>query len=110
VSSCEKCGADLKGIAARGLGRCSPGCLDGQQAGLYGALVTWRKAARGDGDKRFCSDRALFSIVERQPLQPADLTHIAGIDKDGLGSWWAEIADVCALYSGGNSSKTPESG
>lgn len=95
AASCERCRAGLRGLAARRLGRCSPGCLAGPDAELHRALVAWREAT---ATPRTASDRALFTLVAMRPRTLDELRGIAGLDKHQVDTWAPELIEIVATH------------
>ena len=98
-AACAACGEDLKGIAARRLGRCSIGCLGGEEAALAERLARWRTETAGSlgmEDRSLASDRALLSLVSAPPANRFDLETVAGLDKVRLGDFAPGLLAVLA--------------
>jgi len=93
-STCAQCGAELKGMPARRLGRCSLGCLSDDDARLAEVLATWRTEVAltmGLAPHDLASDRALFAIVSAPPGSHFELQSVAGLYQAGVASFGPDL-------------------
>jgi DNA helicase-2/ATP-dependent DNA helicase PcrA len=95
-STCAQCGADLKGMPARRLGRCGLACLTGDDARMAEVLSAWREEvapALGLEATDLASDRALFSIISSPPGTHFELQSVAGLYQAGIASFGPDLVE-----------------